>query len=73
MADTPTMPKNPRMPAAGLDDIDLAILAESPPPTPGSLTRRLAARRIGVAQIDLDQAPAEPCAHPASSRASPRS
>src|SRR5580704_9403654 len=24
MADTPAMPKNPRMPAAGLDDIDLA-------------------------------------------------
>src|SRR5580698_7739641 len=48
MADTPAMPKNPRTPAAGLDDIDLAILAELA--ADARITNAALAARIGVAE-----------------------
>jgi DNA-binding Lrp family transcriptional regulator len=48
MADTPVTPKNPRLPAAGLDDIDLAIVAELA--ADARITNAALAAHVGVAE-----------------------
>jgi DNA-binding Lrp family transcriptional regulator len=48
MVSTPATQKNPRMPAGGLDDIDLAILAELA--ANARITNAALAARIGVAE-----------------------
>jgi DNA-binding Lrp family transcriptional regulator len=48
MADPPATPKNPRMPSGGLDDIDLAILAELA--ADARITNAALAARTGVAE-----------------------
>jgi DNA-binding Lrp family transcriptional regulator len=48
MVSMPATPKNPRLPAGGLDDIDLAILAELA--ANARITNAALAARIGVAE-----------------------
>jgi DNA-binding Lrp family transcriptional regulator len=48
MVSMPVTPKNPRLPAGGLDDIDLAILAELA--ANARITNAALAARIGVAE-----------------------